>query len=317
MIAPALLLTYAVLVGGGGARRLAQAQWPQRAPRLGIWAWQALTASLVLAALLAGAALAVPTLPVSTRLAGWLDACLLAVRQHYSTPGGAVAASAGAVMVVVVLGRFGSVLATECVTTSWRRMRQRRRLLVLAARDAATGVLVLPHATPAAYCLPGRRGIIVFTSAAVGALDAQQQEAVLAHERAHLRGRHDAVLTLAAVLRAAFPFVPAFTLAQTELQRLVEMRADDAAAAAGDRQILATALVTLAVGPVPTATIGAGGDTALARVHRLARPADPLGRPAAVAAAVAALTVLVLPLAIASGPAAVAAVLDYCPLGFP
>jgi hypothetical protein len=89
VIAPALLLTYAILVGTLGGRRLATAAWPQRSPRLGIWTWRAFTASIVLAAVLAGAALAVPTLPVSSSLAMLLDACQLAILEQYSTPGGA------------------------------------------------------------------------------------------------------------------------------------------------------------------------------------------------------------------------------------
>lgn len=317
MIAAALLLAYAAIMGTAGARRLHQASWPQRSPRLGIVAWQALTLSVVLAAMLAGAVLAVPTPPVSTGLATLLDACLLAIRDHYSTPGGAAVASLGALTVIVVVGRLGYVLAVEVVTTSWRRAGQRRRLLMVARHDPPTGALVVPHPRSAVYCLPGRGGLIVCTTAAFAALDVRQLGAALAHERAHLRWRHDLVLTGAAMLRAAFPFVPAFSLAQTELLRLVEMQADDIACAGGDRQVLATALVRLAEGAAPVATIGAGGNTALARVHRLAGPADPLGLPCSALAAGAALMVVMLPLLIAAGPAVVAAIVDYCPLGFP
>jgi bla regulator protein blaR1 len=315
VIAPALLLIYAILVGTLGGRRLATARWPQRSPRLGIWTWQALTASIVFAAVLAGAALAVPTVPVSSSLAMLLDACQQAILEQYSTPGGAAVTSLGAVLVLAILTRLCSALTTEYLTTC-RRRRQHRRLTLVADRHAA-GAHVLPHAAPAVYCLPGRPSIIVLTSSAAATLDDHQLRAVLAHERAHLRKRHHLVLTTAAALRKAFPFVPAFTAAETQLRQLVEMEADDAAARHHDRLDLATALVRLAEGAIPAAAIGAAGGAALARVRRLANPANPLNLWGSILVGAAVLAMLTLPVVTAIGPAVVAAVLDYCPLVFP
>jgi hypothetical protein len=317
VIAPALLLTYAVLVGSLGGRRLAKARWPQRSPRLGIWTWQALSVSVVLAAVFAGAALAVPTLPVSTSLAMLLDACQYAILEQYSTPGGAAVSSLGALLVLAILTRLCCALAADYITTRRRRAHQHHILALVADRHAATGAHVLPHAAPAVYCLPGRPGIIVLTSSAVAALDDHQLRAVLAHEQAHLRNRHHLTLTAAAALRTAFPFVPAFTAAETQLRQLVEMEADDAAAGHHDRLDLATALVTLAEGAVPEPAIGAAGGAALARIRRLATPANPLSLCGSTLVSVAALAMLMLPLVTAIGPAVVAGVLDYCPLVFP
>jgi Zn-dependent protease with chaperone function len=317
VIAPALLLTYAVIVGRFGCCRLVKARWPQRSPRLGIWTWQALTASMVLAAVLAGAALAVPTLPVSMSLAALLDACHYAILEQYSTPGGAAVSSVGAGLVLAILIRLCSALTAEYVTTRRRRRQQHRRLALVADRHAATGAHVLTHAAPAVYCLPGRPDMIVLTSSAVAALDDHQLTAVFAHERAHLRSRHHLVLTAAVALRKAFPFVPAFTAAEAQLRQLVEMEADDTAARHHDRLELATAVVTMAEGAIPAAAIGAGGGVALARVRRLATPAKPLSLWGSVLVSGAALVMLMLPMVTAIGPAVVAAVLDYCPLVFP
>jgi Zn-dependent protease with chaperone function len=317
MIAAALLLTYAVIVGCVGGRLLAKARWPRRSARLGILAWQALTASIVLATVLAGATLAFPTLPVSSSLAALLDACQQAILAQYATPGGAVVASLGALLMVIVIGRLGLVLTVEYLTTSRCRWRQRRVLMLVADRHAATGAHVVLHASPAIYCLPGRPGIIVMTSAAVATLDDQQRSAVLAHERAHLRHRDHLVLTAAAALREAFPFLPAFKAAQMQLLHLVEMRADDVASRHHDRRILATALVTLAEGTIPAAAIGSGGAGALDRVKRLARPADPVSLRWSMLVTGTALAMLMLPVVTAVSPAVLAAVLDYCPPAFP
>jgi Zn-dependent protease with chaperone function len=293
-----------------------RANWTQRSPRLGICAWQALTASVVLSVVLGGATLALPALPAVDGLADLLQACVSAVRAHYTTPGGAAASSLGALVVVAVAGRLGLVFAAESWTLHRCRMVQRRSLRLVAQRHGDTGVLVVPHHTAAVYCIPGRRGTIVFTSAALATLDPPQVEAVLAHERAHLNRRHHRVLAVAAMLQKAFPFVPAFRAAHVELVRLVEMQADDAALAASERRVLATALIALASSAVPRGAIGAGGTAALARVHRLARSARPLGVRRSSLIVAAMLTLVAVPLLIAAAPAALAAASDYCPVAF-
>ncbi len=317
MIAPLTLLGYAVLVGAVGPRWLRNARWPQRSPGLGILAWQALTGSVLISVFLAGAALALPTLPITTNLADLLYACALALRAHYATPGGAAVAAAGAVLAAGVAGRMAYCLISGWSAACRRRSEQRQVLQVLAHRDPRSGVLVVPHHTPAVYCMPGRRGEVVATTGALETLDGPEVAAVLAHERAHLRARHDIVLAVAGALWAAFPFIPLFGTAHTELSRLVEMHADDAALAGTQRRVLATALVRLAGATHPTGTLGAGGDCALSRVRRLAHPVPSLGRAGAVLAVTGALTVVLVPLLIAAAPALAATAITYCPIGFP
>lgn len=210
MIAPVLLLAYAVIMGGLGARQLRQASWPQRSPRGGIVAWQALSTSIVVAALLAGMTLALPTLPVDASMTTLLNACFLAIQDQYSTPGGATVASFAALSTLFLAGRLGYALIVEVLTATRRRAGQRRNLLVVAHRDRRTGTLVVPHRDAAVYCLPGRDRLVVCTSSAFAALDAEQLRVVLAHERAHLRWHHHLILTGAGTLRSALPFVPAF-----------------------------------------------------------------------------------------------------------
>ena len=91
----------------------------------------------------------------------------------------------------------------------------------------------MEHPAAVAYCLPGRVGTIVLTTAALAALDDAELAAVLAHERAHLRGRHHLVLAAASALAQTLPFLPGLCTAQTELARLLEMIADDKAADRG------------------------------------------------------------------------------------
>jgi len=315
--APLILLGYALLIGTLGARGLQRANWPDRAPVLGILAWQALTSSVVLSVMLAGAALALPTLPVTADLADLLRACALALQAHYATPGGAAVAAVGAVLAAGVAARIGYCLAVGWAVTRRHRRRQRQVLELLGHRHAGSGAVVVKHAAAAAYCVPGRRGRVVLTTAALNTLGDAELAAVLAHERAHLRGRHDLVLAGAAALMAAFPFVPVFGTAHAQLARLVEMHADDHALGYSDRRVLATALVALSGAAHPVGALGAGGQSALARVQRLAAPLPPLGRSVSAVVLVGAVALVVLPVAVAAAPAVAAAAMDYCPVGFP
>ncbi len=317
MTAPLILLGYALLLGTLGARGLQRANWPDRAPGLGILAWQALTSSVVLSAMLAGTALALPTLPVTADLADLLRACALALKAHYSTPGGAALAVAGVALATGVAARIGYCLAAGWAMTRRHRIQQRQVLELLGLRHSRSDAVVVQHPTAAAYCVPGRRGQVVLTTAALNSLGDAELSAVLAHERAHLRGRHDLVLAGGAALMAAFPFITLFRTAHAQLARLVEMHADDHALDHSDRWVLATALVALAGAVHPAGALGAGGESALARVQRLAAPLRPLGRSRSAVVLLAAAALVVLPVAIATAPAVAAAAIDYCPVGFP
>jgi Zn-dependent protease with chaperone function len=133
--------------------------------------------------------------------------------------------------------------------------------------------VVLDAPQPAAYCVPGRPATIVLTTAALAILDADQLTAVLAHERAHLAGRHHLLTGLTRGLAAVFPAVPLFARGPLEVARLAELRADDAAARRSGRRTLVAALLAMGTGAaVPAAALAATGGSTAARVQRLLDP---------------------------------------------
>ena len=149
------------------------------------------------------------------------------------------------------------------------------------------------------YCLPGRRRIVL-TTGALTCLDSDQLDAVMAHERAHLSGRHHLILALAAALQRAFPAVGFFAIAARQIAYLVEIAADDARRA--PRLTVASALLAVAAAGVPAGALGAGGSAAAQRIQRLINPPSPdsMARRAvtyAALAAAAALTVAAIALA--------------------
>jgi Zn-dependent protease with chaperone function len=152
--------------------------------------------------------------------------------------------------------------------------------------------------------LPRGRYRVVISAGALGVLGTDQLRAVLAHERAHLGGRHHLILCVAAALSRAFPRVPLFTRAEPELGRLAEMAADDAAARRQGAEHLARALVILSKAGARPAALAVGGPAAVTRIQRLLDPPRPRQARRARLAVVAA---LLFPAAIACLPLIMAA----------
>jgi Zn-dependent protease with chaperone function len=308
------LLGYAGLLLTAGTSALRRARWTDRAPRLAVAAWLTVTSSAAASVALGGAALVVPTARVSAGLSGLLTACVEALRAGYAHPGGAVMAGAGAVVGLAVAARVTWCLSVTLAAAARARRRHRRVLALAGRRDARLGAIVLDHPEAAAWCLPGPGRQVVLTSAAAEALDEEHLAAVLAHERAHQRGRHHLLVSLAGALAAAFPRVRAFRDGYEEVARLVELLADDAAAAASHRWCVAEALLTLAApAPVTAAALGAGGSATSARVRRLIAAPAPVSRAGTLGGLLSVTALAALPLVLLAGPAVIAIGQGYCP----
>jgi Peptidase family M48 len=121
----------------------------------------------------------------------------------------------------------------------------------------------------------GRHPTVIVTTGAVRALARGQLEAVLAHERAHLAWCHHRLMAMARISRRALPFLPLMRHAEAQLERLVELHADDAATQVREPESLATALVVLAAAaPEPASAAVADPSSALAAAG--ARPGSRL-----------------------------------------
>ncbi|MCK9894795.1 M56 family metallopeptidase [Frankia sp. AgB32] len=130
-------------------------------------------------------------------------------------------------------------------------------------RDQA-GILlrILDHPIAVAYCVPGvRHARVVVSRGLLNTLDAAELDAVLAHEAAHVAGRHDLVIQPFVAWERTFPFLRPAREATAAVSLLVEMLADDAAARRSDRRSLARALARLGIAraPVPAGALGIAG----------------------------------------------------------
>jgi Zn-dependent protease with chaperone function len=309
-----VLLGYAVFLGAGATWWLPRSAWVERAPRLGVLAWQVATVGLVVSVALAGLAVAAPSSKLSGDLADLLQACVMALRAQYATPGGVAVSASGAILVLGILGRIGYCLVATFRAAGRGRRAHLQTLTLIGRTDASTDAVILAHGQPAAYCLPGRRGRIVLTSAALDRLGADELRAVLAHERSHLRARHDLAVAAATALTRAFPKVPVLRVARDQIARLAELAADDAACRAVGRLPMAEALLTVAGSKTPAPALAVGGSHTGGRIRRLLKPAAPLGRVRTASALLLSASALVLPLVVAAEPALAAQHLNYCPV---
>jgi Zn-dependent protease with chaperone function len=284
------LLVLGVALAEPVSRALAAARWPARDPVGALLVWQAVGLAGGLA--LVGAGVMYGLAPIG----GGLPGALAVVAEFPATVFGLglvhlLALGAGLGLLCWLLG----VLAATTRRTLRTRRRHRDLLDVLATPwPAVPGAHVLDHPTPVAYCLPGRRSRLVLSVGALRALDPTQVVAVLAHERAHLRERHDLVVLPFVAWGATAPFVRGMVVAQVAVAALIEMRADDVAAARAEPAELAGALRTVG-GAAPAAAVGSFVTALERRLVRITAPPAPLSAPTRALVRLAAVALVAVP----------------------
>ena len=205
-----------------------------------------------------------------------LGACLAALRFAASGHNG-LGTQVGLAIVTVAASAFAGVLAVRVGRSLLRARAGTRRhaesARIVGRRVAGVDGLVLDAPQKMAYCLGGRSGTIVITSAAVAALQRPDLDAVLAHERAHLSGHHHLLLAVTRALAASLPRIRLFCVAQVEVARLLEMCADDTAVRRHGPGALVSALLTLAgAEAIPAPALGASTVGVASRLSRLIEP---------------------------------------------
>lgn len=234
------------------------------APRVAapVMAWSAAAAALAsLLNLLVFALKAVAEIPAVGAGLGWSSRIVAADTAH------------------VPWASWTSVLLLAAATTAIvvTHVRQQRLLTSAGARQRPAGFLVVvPDPVPGAFAVPGRPGHIVVTTGMRDLLSPEQFEALLAHEHAHLAGRHHRLIQISQLAAAAHP---ALWWVTRHVDYLVERAADEhAAREIGCRRTVAHAIGTAALA-VTAAPRGPGlhaaapGGVVPRRVARLLRPA--------------------------------------------
>ncbi|GIF70502.1 M56 family metallopeptidase [Asanoa siamensis] len=281
------------------ALAMLRSRWPASSPTIAILCWQGVGLAVGLSAI---------GIPLSIGLAPYAEPPGTSLRLlAEDLAGGRLPAELGVghlALISVGLG-VGAVLfwSTGSSLRHAFRARQRQRdLLALVARadPAAPGALVLDHPSATAYCVPGLRPRVVISAGALSLLPRAELAAVLSHEQAHAKERHDLVLLPFTALVRALPGVTWVVRALAAVALLVEMRADDRARRQHTDELLAAALARFATAPsraTPAGMLAAADHDIVARVRRLRAPLGPT--PLAAMAALTASTMLaMLPIAL-------------------
>ncbi|MDV8022733.1 M56 family metallopeptidase [Rhodococcus sp. IEGM 1330] len=271
-------------------------------PTLALTAW---IGSIVGVFFLVGSAVIVLLWPGHAPAEGLLELAIrcLGSLQHAAQPwiGDAVAVTS-AVLAVSATARVMRSARRQLRTRSKVRDYHRDVIAVVARTDSGPEpIMWLDHPMPLAYSIDGRPGYVVATEGLLAHLGTDEQRAVLAHERAHLRGHHHRIVNICEILASALPFVPLFTAAPPAVRVLVEVAADRVAAAATSAETVRSALSTVsqANSARPLWALGLISESTTERLHHLDTGALISSKPGAGTYAAAAVLPLVVPAALA------------------
>lgn len=265
---PYFLLIAAVLLAWPVPLLLRRAQWVSRAPHLAMFVWQAVGLTGGLAMI--GAPLMWGLKPLGDGLVQALTELFTVLHHHgWSTlisdydwsPGRIAGVTAGLMLAAHLI----LTLLNTYIQTLRQRAKHRNAIALLSLpQDDASDLpdqkpdsdslqlRVLPHDSPLAYCLPGMLGaIMVLSQGLVNRLSSAQLETVVAHEKAHLKQRHDLLRLAFESWDRACAWLPTTSVARTAVTELTEMLADDAALVNHNREDLLTAIALVAQADSP------------------------------------------------------------------
>ncbi len=277
-VIPLSLVALAGVLAGLAPRLMAGQPRFRRAPRAALVAWQAVAVGAIVAALAAAPA-------------------AFALLARDGGPARHLALLAVAVITTSVIA-LRLLWSGHRIGRRLRSLRAEHRELVdIIAQPDRDRVRIVAHPTPTAYCIPGRHSRVVLSQGVLDALPPDQLDAVIAHEDAHLRARHDLLVEFFTVVHEAVPGPVRSDAAIREVRLLVEALADRVAVRRVGEVPTARALLTLAESRTPEAALGAG-TTAPTRLRLLADGPAPLGLSVVVYSYAA--LVCLLPVAIAA-----------------
>lgn len=272
MILAFALVLGALVVGWAAPRHLHRLTTSRVDPALGI-AWWFLTCLGVAATAAAGVVMVLlPEHGPAKWVLEWLHGCWTAVSHGGMPRLDDLVGLIGTTVVLAVAARVG-IGAVRRRAASRRTHRRQLDLLRIAAREqpGPIPVLWLDHEQPLAYSAAGTPPFIVASRGLADRLSDAELDAVLDHERAHIRGRHHMFVGLAEALAWAMPFVPLTRQAPDAIRILAEMDADRRAAARHGADTVRGALLRIGAGGAPAGALAAADHDVALRLDRLAR----------------------------------------------
>ncbi|NJC22125.1 Zn-dependent protease with chaperone function [Arthrobacter pigmenti] len=259
-----LLATLAVVLAWPAPIALSRAKWPARSPFTAMILWQAIALAGGLSMI--GAMLVWGLEPLGDNLLEALGALWdVVVNNRPAETLGLVHVFALSAASLLTAHLVFTLLLTYARIRGQRRRHRNLLNLLSSPSHGNPSTLVIKHPAPVAYCLPGgARSVTVLSDGLMGLLSEDELQAVLIHERAHLKQRHHLLLWAFAAWRSALPWLPTSQLAQRAVNELIEMLADDEAVKQVDEKVLVGAIAIVASGSHGPAMDGSRRDAPVA-----------------------------------------------------
>ena len=249
MVAAAVVLgLIAILLAWPVPTLLPGAKWAYRRPTLGLLVWQFVAlvggTSMIGSLVLLGAATFANDLQdAANGMARFVT--------HNELPEGSSVWSLLALSGALFLAAHLLMNLLVTVLYAERERTRHAQLVTLLSEPMSDrpGTRLIDTPAPVAYCLPGAlTSITVLSAGLIELLDDEELRAVIEHERAHLRLRHDIILILFTAWKVSLPWLPTARNASREVALLLEMHADDQALAHVSRGSLARAITIVSEG---------------------------------------------------------------------
>ncbi|MBC6445956.1 M56 family metallopeptidase [Actinokineospora xionganensis] len=169
---------------------------------------------------------------------------------------------AGARVAVAIIGhlRAGRALHRRHVETL---------RIVARSEPGEYPTMWLDHDEPLAYSVSGRPSMVVATSGLHDRLSRSSVAAVIAHERAHIRGNHHLLVGIAEALAKSLPMLPFARNSPKFVRAMVELSADRSAARRHGAPSVRAALLAMAGVSTPPHVLGMAQDSVTMRLDRL------------------------------------------------
>ena len=276
MILAFALLAGAALTGVAAPRFLHLTTTGRASPSIAITSWFLACTGVIITALGGVVLLFLPGHGPAQWLLDRLHGCWSALTHGAAPQLDDLFGTLGLVLLLAFITRF-VISAVRRRSNAMTVHKRQLDLLRLAARrePGPIPLLWLDHDKPLAYSVAGRPPFVVATTGLAKHLSAEEVAAVLAHERAHLRGHHHALTGLADAMALAFAFVPLMRQAPAAIRVLVEMAADSVASAQYGPDVVRSALLHMGTDESPTGALAIVDDDVAPRLRKLERGGRP------------------------------------------
>lgn len=265
-----VLVLGALLVAWTGPRLLERLLRRGVDAQVALVTWLALVSGVVISLAAAVIVMLLPGHGPAHRVVTLVHHCWTALRTGSPPRLEAVVGLLGVLLVAVALVR--GVIGVVRQYLRRRNLHQRHLDLLRVLADGGGGryrTLWLDLAPPVAYSLAGRPHLVVASDGLRQTLPAESVAAVLAHERAHRRGRHHLLVGLATGLAQAFPWLPLMRCSPDFVRTAVELSADSVAARMHGCDAVRTALLGLSAQGTPGPALGMARDAIELRLAML------------------------------------------------